>query len=207
MKDDKDLLDAKLSGNNELDHSNTDRIEEVKKRSLKAIFLEVLVYIAIFYACIYIIPIYVIQRTVVDGPSMENTLFNEENLWVEKISYRVDALNRFDIIVFYPYGHDVEEYFVKRIIGLPGETVQIIGSDIYINGEVLEEDYGKDPITYSGIAEEPITLGENEYFVLGDNREISFDSRYEEIGIISKDNIGGRAILRIWPLNKFGLID
>ncbi|MDF2474331.1 MAG: signal peptidase [Anaerocolumna sp.] len=205
MKDDKDLLDAKLSGNNELDHSNTDRIEEVKKRSLKAIFLEVLVYIAIFYACIYIIPIYVIQRTVVDGPSMENTLFNEENLLVEKISYRVDALNRFDIIVFYPYGHDVEEYFVKRIIGLPGETVQIIGSDI--NGEVLEEDYGKDPITYSGIAEDPITLGENEYFVLGDNREISFDSRYEEIGIISKDNIGGRAILRIWPLNKFGLID
>ncbi|MDF2952581.1 MAG: hypothetical protein K0S18_2164 [Anaerocolumna sp.] len=164
-------------------------------------------YIVLFYVCIAVVPNYVIQRTVVDGPSMENTLVNGENLLVEKLSFRLDALKRFDIIVFYPYGHDVEEYFVKRIIGLPGETVQIIGSEIYINGEVLEEDYGKDPITYSGIAEEPITLGNEEYFVLGDNREISFDSRYEEIGIISKDNIGGRAILRIWPFNKFGLID
>jgi signal peptidase I len=207
MNSDKNVLNANPSENNEYKNRELEQDEDVKKRSVKSVLLEVLMYIVLFYVCIAVVPNYVIQRTVVDGPSMENTLVNGENLLVEKLSFRLDALKRFDIIVFYPYGHDVEEYFVKRIIGLPGETVQIIGSEIYINGEVLEEDYGKDPITYSGIAEEPITLGNEEYFVLGDNREISFDSRYEEIGIISKDNIGGRAILRIWPFNKFGLID
>jgi len=127
---------------------------------------------------------------------------------VEKISYRLDALKRFDIIVFYPYGREnKEEYFVKRLIGLPGETIQIKGEDIFINGKVLEENYGKDPITNAGIAKDPITLGEEEYFVLGDNREISLDSRYEEVGVLSKKNIGGKAILRIWPLNKFGLLN
>jgi signal peptidase I len=207
MNNDKNELNANPSENKEYKNRELEPDEDVKKRSVKSVLLEVLMYIVLFYVCIAVVPNYVIQRTVVDGPSMENTLVNGENLLVEKLSFRLDALKRFDIIVFYPYGHDVEEYFVKRIIGLPGETVQIIGSEIYINGEVLEEDYGKDPITYSGIAEEPITLGNEEYFVLGDNREISFDSRYEEIGIIYKDNIGGRAILRIWPFNKFGLID
>jgi signal peptidase I len=207
MNNDKNELNANPSENKEYKNRELEPDDDVKKRSVKSVLLEVLMYIVLFYVCIAVVPNYVIQRTVVDGPSMENTLVNGENLLVEKLSFRLDALKRFDIIVFYPYGHDVEEYFVKRIIGLPGETVQIIGSEIYINGEVLEEDYGKDPITYSGIAEEPITLGNEEYFVLGDNREISFDSRYEEIGIIYKDNIGGRAILRIWPFNKFGLID
>ncbi len=177
------------------------------KRSLFSILLEILIYIVVIYACVYLIPTYVIQRTIVDGPSMENTLHNGESLLVEKISYKYDGLNRFDIIVFYPYGRELEEYYVKRIIGLPGETIQIIGSDIYINDKLLEENYGKDPITYAGLAEEPITLGEDEFFVLGDNREVSLDSRYEEVGVVSKENIGGRAIVRIWPLNKFGTID
>jgi signal peptidase I len=138
---------------------------------------------------------------------MENTLHDGEQLYVEKLSYRFDALKRFDIIVFYPYGRENEEYYVKRIIGLPGETVQIIGSDIYINGEVLEEHYGKDPIEDPGRAAEPIQLGGDEYFVLGDNRDISKDSRTEEVGNVKKENIGGRAIFRIKPLSKFGPID
>lgn len=181
--------------------------EEKKKRPIKSYIIELLFYAVLFFACIVIIPNYVIQRTYVDGPSMQNTLFNGENLLVEKLSYHFDALDRFDIIVFYPYGRAAGEYFVKRIIGLPGETVQIIGSDIYINGKVLKENYGKDPITYAGTAANPIKLGDDEYFVLGDNREISYDSRYEEVGVVSKENIGGRAILRIWPFNRFGLID
>jgi len=177
------------------------------KHKLRAIIKEILFYIIIIFACVYLIPTYVIQRTVVDGPSMENTLHNNESLIVEKISCKFDGLKRYDIIVFYPYGRDVDEYYVKRIIGLPGETVQITGSDIYINGELLEESYGKDPITYAGLAKKPISLGEDEFFVLGDNREISLDSRYEEVGLVSRENIGGRAIIRLWPLNKFGIID
>ncbi len=185
-------------------------MEKDKKKDSKhkplSILLDVIIYSLIIYTCIYLIPTYMIQRTIVDGPSMEDTLHDGDHLMVEKISYRFNQLKRFDIIVFYPHGRDSDEYYIKRIMGLPGETVQIIGSDIYINGVVLEENYGKEPITSAGLAAEPITLGDEEYFVMGDNREVSLDSRYEEVGPVSKENIGGRAVLRIWPLNKFGLI-
>ena len=190
-----------------LDETKVTENKPTNKRKPLSIIIEILMYAFVIYACIYLIPTYVIQRTIVDGPSMENTLHNGESLLVEKISYKYEILNRFDIIVFYPYGRKTDEYYVKRIIGLPGETVQIIGSDIYINGELLEENYGKDPISYAGWVKDPCTLGEDEYFVLGDNREVSFDSRYEEVGLVSRENIGGRAIFRIWPLNKFGVID
>lgn len=180
--------------------------EQKKKRQHKMVF-EIVTYLLILFLCIKIIPEYIVQHTIVDGPSMEDTLQDRDHLIVEKISYRLDKLNRFDIIAFYPYGKEIEDYYIKRIIALPGETIQIKGSDIYINGEVLEENYGKDPITYAGIAAEPITLGEDEFFVLGDNRTVSFDSRSAEVGIVKKEQIGGRAILRIWPLSEFGTIE
>ena len=151
-----------------------------------------------------VLPRYVIQKTIVDGDSMESTLHDKDRLLLDKVTYHLKNPDRFDIIVFYPYGKDVDEYYVKRVIGLPGETIQIIGENIYINGTRLEEHYGKDPITDGGIAEEPITLGDDEFFLLGDNREISLDSRFEDVGPVHRDMIAGRAILRIWPLNKFG---
>lgn len=169
---------------------------------------ELIIYALLLILCVRIVPTYIIQRTIVDGPSMEDTLHDGESLLVEKISWHFGWIDRFDIIVFYPYGREVEEeYYVKRVIGLPGETVQIIGSEIFINGEVLEENYGKDPITNPGRAAEPITLGEDEYFVLGDNRAVSLDSRYDSVGNVKRENIGGKAIFRIWPLNKFGGLD
>lgn len=187
-----------------------------KKKKVKGYFLEGLLYVALFLVCVFVIPNYVVQRAKVSGPSMMNTLQDEDNVLVSKISYELHDPERFDIVVFYPYKgreeykNDKEkqkEHFVKRVIGLPGEKIQIIGSDIYINGEKLDEHYGKDPITEGGIAKEPITLGKDEYFLLGDNREVSFDSRYEEIGPIHKDAIDGKAVLRIWPLKTFGKID
>ena len=96
---------------------------------------------------------------------------------------------------------------MKRIIGLPGETVQIdLEGNIYINGEILEEDYGLEPILFPGLAAEPITLGEDEYFVLGDNRNNSSDSRDASVGNIHRDDIVGKAWVRIWPLNKIGVL-
>jgi signal peptidase I len=177
------------------------------KNHARGFLYDLIFYAVLIFVCIYILPNFVLQRTIVDGSSMENTLHDGEQLYVEKLSYRFDALHRFDIIVFYPYGRESEEYYVKRIIGMPGETVQIIDGGIYINGELLKEDYGKETILDPGRAAVPITLGEDEYFVMGDNRNISKDSRSMEVGNVKKENIGGRAIFRVMPLSKFGTLD
>ena len=149
---------------------------------------------------------YVGQRTEVSGHSMENTLSDGDNLIVDKISYRFRDPKRYDIIVF-PYQYKEHTYYIKRIIGLPGETVQVTEEgDILINGEILKESYGKEVMKNPGIAADPITLGAEEYFVLGDNRNASADSRDPSVGIISGEDIVGRAWMRIWPLNKIGIL-
>ena len=124
---------------------------------------------------------------------------------MDKITYRFSDPQRFDIIVF-PFRYEDHVYYIKRIIGLPGETVQITDGDIYIDGEILQESYGREVIKDSGLAAEPIVLGEDEYFVLGDNRNDSTDSRDPSVGVIHRDEIIGRAWLRIWPLDKFGVL-
>lgn len=131
---------------------------------------------------------------------------NNDQLILDKISYRFSEPKRFDIIVF-PFQYKENTYYVKRVIGLPGETVQIdLEGNIYINGEILEEDYGKEKINFPGLAVEPITLGDDEYFVMGDNRNNSSDSRDPSVGNIRRSNIIGKAWVRIWPLNKFGVL-
>ena len=148
------------------------------------------------------------QRTEVDGSSMEPMLSDEDNLIVDKISYRFRDPQRYEIIVF-PFKYKENTYYIKRIIGLPGETVQIDEKGvIYINGEVLPENYGREIIRPDtvGIAINPITLGEDEYFVMGDNRNSSMDSRTEIVGNIKRKDIIGRAWVRIWPLNKIGVL-
>lgn len=156
----------------------------------------------------YLVVTFVGQRTEVEGASMETTLYDGDNLIVDKISYRFSDPQRFDIIVF-PFKYQKNTFYIKRIIGLPGETVRIDDKGvIYINGEVLEESYGREVIRaeHVGIAGEPIKLGENEYFVMGDNRNNSTDSRTAIVGNIKRDDIIGRAWLRIWPFSEFGLL-
>lgn len=178
--------------------------EKAEKNTAKEI-LSMVVYIAFVLLLTFLVVRYVGQRTQVEGDSMQNTLYNKDQLIVDKISYRFRDPERFDIIVF-PFQYKENTYYIKRIIGLPGETVQILDGDIYINGEVLEEDYGKETMVVSGRAVNEIQLGEDEYFVLGDNRNHSEDSRFEEVGNIKRSDIIGRAFIRIWPFSRFGLL-
>lgn len=168
--------------------------------------LETSIYLLVVLIISLLVVTFVGQRTVVDGESMEETLYNGDNLIVDKISYRFRDPERFDVIVF-PFHYDTKMYYVKRIIGLPGETVYIDeAGNIYINDELLEEDFGKEVILHAGRAEQKITLMDDEYFVLGDNRNNSSDSRDYMVGNIKRDEIIGRAWLRIYPFNKIGFV-
>lgn len=178
---------------------------EEKEKSLLRELLGWLFYIVLIIALTYGIITYVGQRTRVSGNSMLTTLHDNDNLIVDKISYRLREPKRFEIIVF-PYQYGENTYYIKRIIGMPGETVQIIDGYVYIDGEKLEESYGMEVMNDPGIAEDPIELGRDEYFVLGDNRNNSSDSRSADVGVIEKENIVGRAWIRIWPLDSIGVV-
>lgn len=148
---------------------------------------------------------YIAHQTKVEGSSMNNTLNDGDYLIVEKISYYGHDPERYDIVVF-PRSENVN--YIKRIIGIPGEKVQIIDGNVYINDNLLADDiYGRELIADPGIAREPVYLSDDEYFVMGDNRNSSIDSRSESVGVVKKDKIEGKAVCRIWPLSDFGAID
>lgn len=178
---------------------------EEKPMDWKKEILSWVFYIGFVVIITWFILTFVGQRTVVDGRSMNATLNDGDNLIVEKLSYRFGDPERFDIIVFAPY--DTKEYYIKRIIGLPGETVRIDEEGkIYVNGELLEENYGLETIKNPGRAIEEVTLGEEEYFVLGDNRNNSIDSRADAVGNVKRSSIIGKAWVRIWPLQDIGFM-
>ena len=168
--------------------------------------LNTAIYLLCVLGAVWLVITFVGQRTEVEGASMENTLHNGDNLIVDKLSYRFHDPERFDIIVF-PFQFQDNTYYIKRIIGLPGETVQIM-DDGSINGEKLEENYGMEVIKPEtiGRAAEPIELEDDEYFVMGDNRNNSSDSRTDMVGNIKRENIIGKAWLRIWPVSDFGVL-
>ncbi len=181
-------------------------IETDMKDIMKEI-LSTLIYLVVIFGLTFLFITFVAQRTEVSGQSMEPTLHDGDSLLVDKLSYRFSDPKRFDIIIF-PYAGDPESYFIKRIIGLPGETVQIdYDGNIYINGELLEEYYGAEVIKDPGRAAEPVTLGEDEYFVMGDNRNYSFDSREPAVGNIKREDSIGRTFIRVFPFSSFGFID
>ena len=172
-------------------------------KTVRSIISNVL-YIAAVLLFSFLIVRYVGQRTEVIGSSMVPTLEDGNQLITDKITYRFREPERFDIVVF-PHGPN-NEYYIKRIIGMPGETVEISeDGTIYSDGEVLEEDYGYGNTTPQEMSG-GITLSEDEYFVLGDNREVSLDSRYAEVGNVPRSIIIGRAWLRLYPFDQFGLL-
>ena len=127
------------------------------------------------------------------GVSMSPALSNGEEVLINRFVYKLFSPKRGDVIAFLPNGNTNSHYYLKRVIGLPGEKIQIIGGYVYVNGELLEEDESYDKIADAGIAESEILLGSDEYFVLGDNRNISEDSRSGNIWPVSKSTIAGKA--------------
>ena len=179
---------------------------KTKKGSILREVLGTSVYILVVLLVAYLVVHYVGQRTEVIGESMELTLMDGDNLLVDKLSYRFHDPERFDIVVF-PYRYDKHTYYIKRVIGLPGETVQIDeDGNIFINGEKLEEYYGREVIKNPERAIEPILLSDDEYFVLGDNRNNSRDSRWEDVGNIKKSELTGKVFIRIYPFREWGRV-
>ena len=166
-----------------------------------------ILYIAAVIVLSFLCVTFVGQRTKVIGQSMYPSLHDGDQLIVDKISYRFRAPRRFDVVVF-PYRYEDNKRYIKRIIGLPGETVQIIDGEVYIEGEKLKDPYGETAglMEDCGIAEEPLTLAEDEYFVLGDNRNNSKDSRFSDVGPIHRDELIGRAWLQLYPFDHFGFV-
>lgn len=178
---------------------------DIMSKTAKSI-LNTVIWIAAVVVLSWALITFVAQRTDVNGTSMVPTLEDGDQLICDKITYRFRDPKRFEIIIF-PYQYAEKTYFIKRVIGLPGERVRIDDQgNIYINGEILEEHYGAEVMEYAGLAENEIQLGDDEYFVLGDNRNVSEDSRYPDVGNIKREDIIGRAWLRIYPFSKWGLL-
>ncbi|MDF2945066.1 MAG: hypothetical protein K0S01_3924 [Herbinix sp.] len=175
-----------------------------KRPLLTKIFIELFIWAAQIAAVIflaYFIVYYALEQTNMIGVSMETTLNDSDKVIINKFSYRFTDPKRFDVIVFKQSGKEHSYYDIKRIYGLPGETLQIKEGLIYINGEVIEDKINAEPMANYGLADEEIILEENEYFVLGDNRNNSEDSRFASIGNIRKDEIVGEAFIRVKPFN------
>ncbi|MDF2485140.1 MAG: hypothetical protein K0R46_1308 [Herbinix sp.] len=185
---------------------------ESKKPLIMKIFIKVFIWAAQIAAVIflaYFIVYYALERTNMVGISMETTLMDKDQIIINKFSYRFTEPKRFDVIVFKQSGEEHSYYDIKRIIALPGESIQVKDGLIYINGEVVEELVNVEPMANYGLVAEELKLEENEYFVLGDNRNNSEDSRFASVGMIRREEIIGEAFLRTSPfnfVNKLNLI-
>lgn len=191
-----------------------------KKYHVHEIILKWIVDITMVVCLSFILATYMLGKTTVVGHSMEPTLENDDSLLVDKVSYCFGQPKRYDVIVFEPTIANVSKYYVKRIVGLPGETVQIVDGVVYINGEPLEDDvicsFGltdeegnpvePEKIYNAGLAAEPIMLGYDEYFVLGDNRNNSEDSRFSNVGNVKYSAIIGRIWAVSSPFGRMGLV-
>jgi signal peptidase I len=146
---------------------------------------------------------FVIQQYYISGPSMQETLHQNERIVVNKLAYRFGSVHRFDIIVFDRMNEDHDD-LIKRVIGLPGDTVEVRDCSVFINGREIDEPYlSEDDKISCGIDNVNLfSIPRDSYFVMGDNRSESLDSR--TFGTVKESSIVGRATVRVWPLSGFG---
>ncbi len=184
------------------------QIIDKKEKSGKTLAYEVITFIrdlAIILLVFWLVTHFIGEKTNVIGKSMEPHIHDGDFFILNKLTYRFSDPERFDIVVF-PYNNTKSNY-IKRVIGLPGDTVDFSEGKILINGQLLDENFGYEPIKVLGNQEFPLIVPEGEYFVMGDNRNESSDSRYQDVGTIAKKKLLGKTWLRIWPLNRIGFVE
>ena len=178
-------------------HVELARVKAVAKNALSyllVIFLALILALAFFY------------RVKVLGPSMESTVHSGDSVLVDRIRYKISGPHRGDIVAFLPNGDREAEISIKRVIGLPGEKIQIKNGALYINNKVYNSDISNETINHAGLAENELKLGKGEYFLLGDNRNNSEDSRYESIGKVTRKELIGKVWLNV-TFSNFGLME
>lgn len=184
-------------------NSKSRNISNKKISILKEIFHWIIAFLCAFALAVFVDTFLIVNAQIPSG-SMENTIMPGDRVFGNRLAYITKDPERFDIIIF-RYPDDETQLFIKRVIGLPGETVEIRDGLIYINGSdvPLEDVNIKEPMTGSF---GPYEVPEDSYFVMGDNRNNSLDSRYWKNTFVTKDEILGEAFLRYWPINKIKLL-
>ena len=176
----------------------------MSNRIKKEIFSWIQVIVMAFIIA-FILKTFIFRPVYVKGPSMDPTLSDGQILILWKLNYQIGDPNRGDVIVI---GEDEDELqnksLIKRVIGIPGDIIEIKNGDVYVNNEKLNPDYVKDNTAANGFSKSVLPNGQ--YFVLGDNRGESRDSRDKSVGFIERENIEGKTVFRLWPLNKIGII-
>ena len=168
------------------------------KKGLISNILECILIAAIMAFVAFVVVRFFGIKTVVVGNSMEPVLKNNEEVYLDRMIYVISGPKRGDVIAFLPKGNDKTHYYIKRVVGLPGETVQIKNGKVYIDGALINDEYGIAAIKDPGIAANEFVLEAEEYFVLGDNRNSSEDSRSGDIGAVKKEDIYGK----VWYKKK-----
>ncbi|NLY82245.1 MAG: signal peptidase I [Clostridiales bacterium] len=157
---------------------------------------------------IAIIVLQFIKPTIVKESSMEPSLYENHYLLLNKMAYKFDEPDRGDIIVFKSELKDdkgKDKWLIKRIVGLPGDVITIANGKVQLNGKLYEEEYLNEGITDGELIN--YLVPKAEYFVMGDNRLVSLDSRYEEVGNVEEESIEGKAVFRVYPFDKIGTLD
>lgn len=180
-----------------------------RKRFNKDAFLEgfswvvqIIGVILIAYVCVAFFGV----RTNVVGQAMEKNLNNGDSVFMNRFVYIMSNPKSGDVVVFQPNGNEKSHYYIRRVIGVPGDTVKIEDGAVYINGALFNEKVTVASMEEAGVASEEIKLGNDEYFVLGDNRNNSEDSRYANIGNLKKEYIIGKAWFRFNSFQDMGFI-
>lgn len=181
------------------------RRRKVNYELLQEIFvwgIQIIIVCALAFFCVW----YFGQKVSVIGDSMNPQLENGDITMVNRFVYNIRKPKRGEVVAFKPNGNENTHYYIKRIIGLPGETVEYVDGDILIDGEVLEEDYVTTEIEELGLLEDAVELDDDEYFVLGDDRLNSEDSRMANIGNVKREEIEGKVWIIVSPMEHFGIV-